>query len=215
MTILSKDDKIAVVYDDHQLFAEMLSSWLIKAGIFTYVYSFTQKEKLMQFFFLNDHKGIFLFSDYYIGDTNSMSTIYDIRQLCPTLKLIFITSCINPVLLRKFLEMNPVGLLSKTPGLEEVFTCTRQIEHRKRFVSPYLQAIIDTEDNTGADQHFTTREIELLGLFAKGFSVATTAKTLYLSKHTIISHRRNMMRKAKCSTIVELLAYARNIGIIT
>ncbi|MFB2119291.1 hypothetical protein [Parapedobacter sp. 2B3] len=31
----------------------------------------------------------------------------------------------------------------------------------------------------------------------------------YLSKHTIVSHRRNMMTKSGSKSITELLAYAR------
>lgn len=205
----------AVVYDDHQLFAEMFSSWLSKTGFFRYVYSFHTEEELIRFFFSKGVKSIYLFCDYYIGETNATQTIYDIRRICPSVKLVVVTSCVQPVLINTILEISPHGLLSKVTGLDEVALCLRSIEDKKRFISPYMQGILATQKDKIFNQPFTTRELELLNLFAKGYSVIKTAEFLNISKHTIIAHRQNMMKKADCNTIVELLAFARTLKIIT
>lgn len=205
---------VAIVYDDHQVFAEMFSSWLLKSGMFRHVYGFSKHDDLLHFFFEHDHKQVLFFCDYYIGDSNSMSTANDVKRLCPTAKIIFITSCINPILLQRLLDVRPDGILSKTPGLEEVAACIRQIEKHHSYVSPYLLSILDAQSPQIPSLPFTIREMELLSFFAKGYSVIKTAELLHLSQHTVVAHRRNMMRKARCKTITELLGLVRSLNII-
>ena len=60
----------------------------------------------------------------------------------------------------------------------------------------------------------SSREIEILRYFAQGFSVNETAEKFFLSKHTVVSHRRKMMKKTKTNTITELLSYVRKTGLI-
>ena len=42
----------------------------------------------------------------------------------------------------------------------------------------------------------------------------TTAEKFFLSKHTVVSHRRKMMKKTNTNTITELLSYVRKTGLI-
>lgn len=56
---------------------------------------------------------------------------------------------------------------------------------------------------------FSKREIEVLELVNKGFTSNVIAEKLYLSKHTIDTHRRKMLQKTGCSNVIELLEYYR------
>lgn len=56
---------------------------------------------------------------------------------------------------------------------------------------------------------FSKREIEVLELVNKGFTSHVIAQRLYLSKHTIDTHRRKMLQKTGCSNVIELLEYYR------
>jgi DNA-binding NarL/FixJ family response regulator len=210
-----KQDRIAVIFDDHKLFADSFSSWLEKAGLFAYVYTFADKTELLRFFFEKQNRTIFLFSDYYIGDGNSVSTLNDIKRICPAVRIILISSITNPLLIQQLLQMKPKGFLSKAPGMDEVLACIRKVEQNHTYISPYIQALADSGRNAAFQIPFTPKEIEVLTLFAKGHTVIKTAEILNLSKHTIISHRRKMMSKAKCNTIIELLAFSRSLNIIT
>jgi len=65
----------------------------------------------------------------------------------------------------------------------------------------------------GKRSMLSVREIEILHYFAQGFSVNETAEKFFLSKHTVVSHRRKMMRKTNTNTITELLSYVRKMGL--
>ena len=58
------------------------------------------------------------------------------------------------------------------------------------------------------------REIEVVQLVAKGLIAKEIASELYLSTHTIYTHRKNIMKKLKIGTTSELVLYAVREGII-
>jgi len=63
-----------------------------------------------------------------------------------------------------------------------------------------------------APEHLlTAREKEVLQLVAKGFSSKQIAYELSISKHTVESHRKNLLQKLKASNVAELIQKARSL----
>jgi len=60
---------------------------------------------------------------------------------------------------------------------------------------------------------FSNREIELLKLVDAGFTSKEIASQLSISNHTVDTHRRNMIRKAKVRNTSQLIAYVRDTGL--
>ncbi|MDB5248338.1 MAG: hypothetical protein JWQ40_2732 [Segetibacter sp.] len=58
------------------------------------------------------------------------------------------------------------------------------------------------------------RENEILNLLSKGYSTKKIAKQLFLSEHTVSSHRRNLLKKTNCIDTTALVTYAKMVGII-
>lgn len=54
----------------------------------------------------------------------------------------------------------------------------------------------------------TPREKEIIALLANGRSSAEIADMLFISLHTVSTHRRNIIRKIECHTFAELLRFA-------
>ncbi len=61
---------------------------------------------------------------------------------------------------------------------------------------------------------FTLRELEILNFLKLGKKSRDIAEKLFLSKHTVDTHRRKMLAKSTCSNTVELLSFARSNAII-
>jgi DNA-binding CsgD family transcriptional regulator len=53
----------------------------------------------------------------------------------------------------------------------------------------------------------TAREKEILLLIVQGLNSQAIADKLFSSKHTINTHRKNMLRKLECKSLTELLRY--------
>lgn len=58
-------------------------------------------------------------------------------------------------------------------------------------------------------QFFSSRELEVLELIDKGLTSNAIAEKLFLSKHTVDTHRRKMLQKSGCANAIELLEFYR------
>lgn len=61
---------------------------------------------------------------------------------------------------------------------------------------------------------FTNREMDLLKHLQDGNSSQQIAETLFISKNTVDTHRRNMLEKANSANTIELISFARRNGIL-
>jgi DNA-binding NarL/FixJ family response regulator len=62
--------------------------------------------------------------------------------------------------------------------------------------------------------NFTSREFEIIKLVSEGLTSDQIARKLFLSVHTIDTHRRNILKKSNKSTIMELILTLKKSGII-
>ena len=62
--------------------------------------------------------------------------------------------------------------------------------------------------NVALTPELTTREVEVLKLVALGYTNKEIAGTLFISTHTVISHRKNISEKLGIKTISGLTMYA-------
>lgn len=61
---------------------------------------------------------------------------------------------------------------------------------------------------------FTARELEIVELIEKGVTTQEIAQQLFISKETVSTHRKNILRKSNCHNSQELLVFCRKNGII-
>lgn len=60
----------------------------------------------------------------------------------------------------------------------------------------------------------SNREAEVLQLISEGHTVKEIASALYLSEHTIISHKKNLTHKFDAKNCVDLIVKAIRLGFI-
>ena len=79
----------------------------------------------------------------------------------------------------------------------------------KRIMKIYLdQTRKNTTTETAQEQSLTTRETEILKLYAEGYSNQEIADKLFISTRTVDAHKNNIMHKFKFKSTVEMLKYA-------
>ena len=61
---------------------------------------------------------------------------------------------------------------------------------------------------------FSKREIEILRLVAEGVESHEIARRLFISYHTVCTHRKNLLHKAGVKGPVELVGYGRLVGLV-
>lgn len=61
---------------------------------------------------------------------------------------------------------------------------------------------------------FSRRELEVLRLVAEGCNSQEISERLFISYNTVCSHRKNLLRKAGVNRTVDLLRFARGLGLV-
>ncbi|MGC4234774.1 MAG: response regulator transcription factor [Niabella sp.] len=212
--VLRNIENLAIVFDDHKLFADAFGSMLETTRIFKHV-SVLYEEKDVAEFLIKEKatENIVLFLDYYIKDNTALNLFRDIKRIRFKCKVIITSTITNPVLIRDLIRYRPNAIISKSSSIEEVIKCLQQIDKGKIYLCPVIQSLLN---NMPAEKALalTSREIEIIKHFATGKSAAEVAALLSLSQHTITAHRKKIFRKMSCNSITELLAIARNLDLI-
>lgn len=63
------------------------------------------------------------------------------------------------------------------------------------------------------NNHISPREKEVLHLIGREMTINEIAKTLYISHHTVISHRKNLMEKLEARNTAGMMVKAFERGI--
>ena len=61
---------------------------------------------------------------------------------------------------------------------------------------------------------FTKREVDVIKEIQNGGSNRDIADRLFVSHHTIATHRKNIYRKCKCNTVLDLLLFCKKLDIL-
>jgi DNA-binding CsgD family transcriptional regulator len=72
----------------------------------------------------------------------------------------------------------------------------------------------DLQEKYKTTINLTRRECEVLKLLSQGFSNTRISEKLFISKHTVISHRRHLLHKANVKNTAELIKYAINNNLL-
>lgn len=210
---MDKNNTIAIIFDDHLLFADSFSALVERFEIFAAVHSFDDKKELTHFLIERSKMHICLFLDYYLKNENSLTLINEVRRLNRRIVIIVMSSTISPTAIRNILDYKPQGFISKSSGFDTVLQCLTTIADGRQYICPVISEIVE-HARTIEKISFTGRELEILQYFSQGLSIADTAEKAHLSRHTVVAHRRKMMSKANVNSITELLLYARKHELI-
>ncbi|HZY79343.1 MAG TPA: response regulator transcription factor [Cyclobacteriaceae bacterium] len=162
--------------------------------------------------------------DLFIIDYNSIrefnsDNLITIRQQFETLPIIAITSNRDKKTILKLLESGIHGFLFKDCNEQELIRCVEALLRGKRFFCNEVFDILMEARlaRPGVEQwpsQLTTREVDIIRLIVKGHSTSIIAGELNLSPHTISTHRKNIIRKLKIKSPVELVAQAYDLGLV-
>lgn len=211
---LNENGPLAILLDDHKLFTDTFARTLETTRLFSHVFSFYDEREVLEFVFKEKLTNeIVFFMEYYINNKTTLNLLKDIRRIKPKSRAIIISSITNPLLIKDLMRYKPHGVISKYSSFDEIIKCLYFAGKTKLYLCPVIQKLLN---DTSADQalSLTSREIDIIRRFATGESAAEVAQSLSLSPHTIATHRKNIFKKMRCNSITELLAIARNMGII-
>ncbi|GAB3830480.1 LuxR C-terminal-related transcriptional regulator [Pontibacter rugosus] len=144
-----------------------------------------------------------------------LAKIATLKSLGGKTNLLIITDDCGKDTVMEALKAGATGYVLKVCGEQEIVNAVRATARGERFMCSQVLESVFAEPNKPQVEHpLTAREIEIIQLIAEGKSTMEIAEKLFLSHHTINSHRKNILRKLGIKSPAELVVKALDLGIV-
>lgn len=134
-----------------------------------------------------------------------------IAERSPETAVVLLTALRDPSLVARAASAGACAYLVKEASVEEIVDTLRNADHRAPLVS--APALVGPEEADDAD--LTQRELEVLGLLARGRQPKQIAHDLGITVNTCRGYVKNILAKLDAHSALEAVLEANRRGIIT
>ena len=152
----------------------------------------------------------------YLQHQDSVNLLKSLKKNSPWLKLLIISQDSEMANIKKAVKIGVDGYLTRQCESEEMVNAVSFILKDKRFFCPSItEKLLEYEKEVDStDKLLSKRELEIIVLIAKGHTTNQIAKKLFISIHTVNSHRKNILKKLDLKSPIELVTYAFEKGLV-
>ncbi len=218
-------DQIKIfVADDHQLFIEGIKALTRDSQEVKLIGEAENGEDLLAQLKTNQPNVILM--DINMPKINGIEATKKIRQLYPEIKILALTMFDDTLYVSEMIKAGASGYLLKNAGKAELITAITTVYKGERYVSSEVSLkMIDKMNNNEQSSaenkmppvrksEVTKKELEILKLIAQELTNAEIASKLNNSPMTIITHRKNLLRKLGVKNTAGLIKYAMENGML-
>jgi len=205
--------KIAIT-DDHPLLLEGLKNILSKSELLEVVGCFPDANTMH--IALTKTPVDVLLLDINLPDANSIELIAHLRIKYPKMHIIIISVHNEYAVINSVLQEGAHGYIQKNASVEEIINGIEQILKGNKFLCSQTKIIVDkkTKDELKIVPKLTRREKEVLLEAASGLTTSQIGEKLFISPHTVESHRKNLIEKFGSKNLSSVIKLAIEYGLI-
>jgi len=196
-------NQTVVIADDHEIITDGLHKFFEKH--FTEVSTCSTGLQVIEILKKKDVSVLIL--DLNIPGANGLDVLKFIKDQELKTKVVILTMYNEATLVEKCRKLGAHGYLLKTSGNQEVFDTTQ----KEAFVYGHgvknIHELVEFHDEFIKSTELTTREIEVIRLLAQDYNSEEIANKLFVSQHTVNTHRRNLKKKLNVSTTAGLISF--------
>lgn len=161
----------------------------------------------------------------FLSDGFDIETVVEIKRRYPNVMLLAITPLQSGATLTSALRAGIDSYIKKSCDIPEVIDAIEKTSERTSF---YCGQILKKIRKESIDIHdlevmdfscdaigLSKREKEVLGMIAEGHTNTKIAELLFLSAHTVTTHRKNIMHKLGVKNTAGIVMYAVKSGIVS
>ncbi len=202
--------KSVFICEDHQIVIDGIVHILEQSGQYEPVLAFKTASTFLHA--LESESPDIIILDLNLPDRNSLNFIADIRRDHPDVCILILTMHNDPLLAEKVREEGANGYLLKDFGEKELLYALNVVFSGGYYTNPEIEQRHIENSSTKA-LFLTKREKEVIAFTAQGKSSSEIAEHLFLSPHTVNTHRRNIYKKLGISNVKELITFAYANGL--
>lgn len=157
-----------------------------------------------------------LLLDINLADKNSIEVIKPLKKKYDNLQIIMLSVHNElPVINSAFAE-GALGYIQKNASVSEIIEGIATVHSGNRFLCSKTKAVLEKKSPDGLHQipKLTRREKEVLVEVGNGLTTNQIAEKLFISPHTVESHRKNLIEKFQTSNLSSAIKLAIEYGLI-
>jgi len=205
-----------ILCDDHELFLTGIRDILVKSGGFLVEKVFTRSSDCIKYLYTSEPD--LLITDLNIDTHDGFEIVNEVKIRKLKTLVVILTAYEEPFLVEKARKMGACAYLSKTTSSNELLQTLENAEPSKFITNIREKSQLSSFENLEAQftgkYRLSKQEINIIKLVLEGKTNQEIGNTLFISKHTAETHRRNIYKKLGISGFVSLQQFARNHGIV-
>lgn len=208
-----------VLVDDHHILLDGLSALLKKQRDMDVMGTYTRGSELMSA--MENTLPDIALVDINMPELNGAELTIKIKEQYPAVGVICLSMHDDTDHILEMVDAGVSGYLLKNTNDKELLEAIRTVYEGKVY---FPDEIADKIRNAAARKEkinaevqeikLTDRELEILKLIAQEYSNARIAAALFISERTVETHRKNMLRKTRNSTMLGLMKFAMEHGML-
>ncbi len=207
-----------VLVDDHRILLDGISAILREQTDITLVATYTSPTLFLSE--LHEIHVDVVVVDINMKELNGFDLAKVLRKDYPNISIVCLTMHTDIDHINEMLNIGVLSYLPKDVNNSELVYAVRKAAIKERYIPEEILGLLNKYIGIPHKQDISNlvnvslskREIEILQLISMEYTNAKIANVLYISERTVETHRKNILRKSKFSTMNGLIRHATNMG---
>ena len=200
-----------LIADDHQLFRQGLAAMLKDVKELDVIGQAADGGQALDL--IAEQPPDVLLLDIEMPEVDGFEVLKKLKQARLTTKILVLTMHHSGTFIKNIVAAGADGYLKKDSDQEVLIQAIQQV-HRSGSYYPadITQMVLQSLKEKNKQDTITPREREVVLHIAEGWTTKEIAEKLFVSKHTVESHRQNILLKLGLKNSAELVKYALKKG---
>lgn len=216
-----------IIADDHSLFIEGIRALIKNVDSIELVGEAENGRMVLEL--MEKHPVDVVLMDINMPDMNGIEATKKIHEKYPKTKVLALTMFEDGLYVGEMMRAGATGFVLKNAKKEELVEAITRVFHGEKYISQDVSLKLiekmlngDSQMGNGSNMQkgtarkleITPRELEIIKLIAEEMTNVEIAKKLNNSPMTIITHRKNLLRKLGVKNTAGLIRFAIQHGLL-
>ncbi len=204
-----------MIADDHQMVVDGLVGLLAMDSSVKVIGEALNGKNLLDLLNQNEPDQIIIDINMPIMDGIQVTKYVKVHH--PDIKVLILTMYNKPEFIRQMLEVGADGFILKNTGRDELLNAIHSLDqgrtyYGKEVMAKMMESIAQKQEKELPE--ITAREKDILKLLVQEYTTQEIAEKLFISTHTVDTHRKNLLSKLNVKNTVGLVRYAFEHGLV-
>lgn len=201
-----------IVVDDHPMVLEGLRSMFAQISFADLVATCTNAFEAIEA--IQKHQPDIVITDINMPEVSGIELATKIKKEFPGAKIIAMSTFNERSYVTQMIQNGSDGYLVKNATKEEIEEAILSVFEGKMYMSVNTNISAADKKEISNIPVISSREQEVLGLIAEGFTNGQIAEKLFLSVYTVDSHRKSLLTKFSVNNTASLIKLAAKYNLI-